>query len=100
VAPRTELTFHRAIARALWRPAVPGSLAARTEDLFKRRHRLPAQRSEEPDGGLLDELVLGVGVRTHGRKLRQVVMASSTFSGSSRPGQICWAMTDQVAQPR
>ena len=36
--------------------------AARAEGLLHRRHRLPAERREQPDGGLLDELVFGVGV--------------------------------------
>jgi hypothetical protein len=38
---------------------------ASPEGLVLRRHRLPAQRSEQPDGGLLDELVFGVGVGGH-----------------------------------
>ena len=33
----------------------------------RRRHRGPAKLREQPDGGLLDKLVFGVGVR-HGLK--------------------------------
>ena len=40
--------------------------AARAEGLLHRRHRLPAERGKQPDGGLLDELVFGVGVGAHG----------------------------------
>ena len=37
-------------------------MPAGAEGLLHRRHRLPAERREQPDGGLLDELVFGVGV--------------------------------------
>ena len=40
--------------------------AASSESLFHRRHRLPGKRRKQPDGGLLDELVFGVGVGAHG----------------------------------
>jgi hypothetical protein len=39
--------------------------AASAEDLFQRRHRLPTECGEEPYGGLLDQLIFGVGVSQH-----------------------------------
>lgn len=39
--------------------------SARAKSFFQRRHRLPAERAEWPDSGLLDELVLGLGVGCH-----------------------------------
>ena len=36
--------------------------AARAKDLLQRRHCSPAKLREQPDGGLLDKLVFGVGV--------------------------------------
>jgi hypothetical protein len=43
-----------------------GRVGARAEGLLLRRHRLPTELVEQPDGGLLDELVFGVGVGGHG----------------------------------
>ena len=40
--------------------------ASGTENFLQRRHRSPAKLREQPNGGLLDKLVLGVGMRTHG----------------------------------
>jgi hypothetical protein len=42
---------------------------ARAEGFFHRRHRLPAERGKQPDGGLLDELVFGVGVGHSSREI-------------------------------
>ena len=52
-------------------PAAFGLAAERTgcaEGFFQSRSRLPAERRKEPDGGLFDELVFGVGVGAHGSK--------------------------------
>ena len=57
--------------------------AARAEGLLHRRHRLPAERREQPDGGLLDELVFGVGVRAWLRRPRTSLCPESR-RGSSR----------------
>ena len=35
---------------------------AGNREMLKRRHRGPAKLREQPDGGLLDKLVFGVGV--------------------------------------
>ena len=37
----------------------------RAKGLLQRRQRLPTERCKQPDGGLLDELVFGVGVGAH-----------------------------------
>ena len=50
-----------------------------TKQLFRRRHRLPAKLREQPDGGLLDKLVLGVGVGAH-------VLGVNPFSNSATDG--------------
>jgi hypothetical protein len=39
--------------------------AARSEYFVHRRYRLPAEFGEQPDSGLLDKLVFGVGVDGH-----------------------------------
>ena len=43
----------------------------RAEGFLRSRHRSPTQLSEQPDGGLLDELVFGVGVGAHDRAMNQ-----------------------------
>jgi hypothetical protein len=35
---------------------------ARPAEILERRHHCPVKRREQPDGGLLDKLVCGVGV--------------------------------------
>jgi len=63
--------------------------AGRPEGFLQRRHRRPTQLREQPDGGLLDELVFGVGVRAHERAMnqsnKQMTADSTLFASKGNP---------------
>ena len=46
-------------------PRLAAERRAGAEGLLHRRHLLPSERGKEPDDGLFDELIIGVGVGTH-----------------------------------
>jgi hypothetical protein len=50
-------------------PGLATEQPGRAECLVERRHRFPVERREQPHRGLLDELVLGVGVGAHAIRL-------------------------------
>jgi hypothetical protein len=59
------LSLHGKINLRLWSlnlRRLTTQSAVLTKHLLHRRHRLPAELCEKPDGGLLHKLVLGVGV--------------------------------------
>jgi len=66
----------------------------RAEGLFHRRHRLPAKRREQPDGGLLDELVFGVSVGAHGSDF---TMGRNTLSITTTRCSSHWRYSSQRA---
>ena len=63
-------------------PGFPPQRSTGAESFFQRRHRLPAERGEQPDGGLLDELVFGVGVRAHVLDFERVFSRSRRSAGA------------------